>query len=260
MFGFPQYSRPANFHFNKNFLRSVTIQVKFPKNDVITSQKETWIKVLSAKFPNVQELQTGAIEIKNINNKTQFSQKDLGLSGFLFQTKDGLKSINISESFIVINTDGNQYTNIEGLWNDVEKEISEILGSCGIKELEWISIRKINVIQFELKEDSNALKGISAVFNHALVSNFLSIPGNDYLNSGISNVALKNKTQNLNLTLGLVPSQDMAKNLLLDIDLFFNDAAYPVEDIKKNLFQINQEIFNIFNWCLQDKTLEQLKK
>ena len=259
MFGFPSYSRPENFHFGKNFLRSVTIQIKYAKNGGIIGQKAKLVKLLSEKFPNNQDLQSNSIQIKNVNNKTEFLPKSLGVSGIMFQTKDTFQSINISENFIVINIDGSVYTNMETLWKDIEKELTEVLSICQIKELNWVSIRKINLIQFELKEDVKPLEGIAAVFNNALISNFLSIPGSEFLYNGISNIALKNGNHNLNLTLGLIPSVEAIKNLMLDIDLFYLEEKIPISSLKDKLFEINQEMFNIFNWCLHDNTIKQLK-
>jgi len=260
MFGFPSYSRPENFHFGKNFIRSVTIQIKYPKNGNIINQKAKLVKLLSEKFPNNQDLQSSSIQIKNVNNKTEFLPKSLGVSGIMFQTKDAFQSLNISESFIVLNIGGSVYTNLETLWNDIEKEVQEIFSICQITELNWVSIRKINLIQFELKEGVKPLEGIAAVFNNALISNFSSIPGSEFLYNGISNFSLKNGNHNLNLTLGLIPSLDAIKNLMLDIDLFYTEEKIPIAKLMEKLFEINQEIFNIFNWCLQDNTIKQLNK
>ncbi|MCC6838393.1 MAG: TIGR04255 family protein [Bacteroidia bacterium] len=259
MFGFPVNTRPANFHFSKNFLRSVSVQIKYAKNENIVNQKAALLKLLSEKFPNSQDLQSQKIQIKNINNKTEVIPSSTGVSGILFETKNSLQSINISETFILIGINGSVYTNLETLWNTIEGDLMSIFNICGIKQLEWVSIRKINVFQFELQPDTKPLEGISAVFNKALISNFLTIPGGEFMFNGISNITLKNGTNNLNLTLGLVPSQETKKSLILDIDVYCIEEGLAVEKLKERIFEINQEIFNVFSWSLQDQMIKQLQ-
>ena len=179
-------------------------------------------------------------------------------TGILFQTKDLQKSINISDDFINITYNGGVYTNIESFWAEIENVFNQTMTTCSIGQVNWVSIRKINVMPFELGSELKPVDSIASVFNVALVNNFLMIPGKEFLKNGVSNITLNNGNNNLNLTLGLIPSDDKVKNLVLDIDLYCAENELPCSSIKNKLLEINKEIFNIFNWSLQDKALQQL--
>lgn len=260
MFGFPSYSRPANFSYNRNFLRSVVVQIKYSKNNNILDNKKLLVDILSATFPNHQELKNAGVRIKNINNKTQFIPQDFGVSGILFQTKDALKSINVSEESLVISFDGSTYTNIEKLWDELQLDLNRIFETILVKELVWISVRKINLIQFEVNENVSPIEGLRTAFNSALIGNFISLPGNENLINAVSNITLKNNEQNLNLTFGLIPSKEKDRNIILDIDIFLTDEVFAIDKLKEKLFDINSEIFNIFNWSLQESVINELTR
>ncbi len=260
MFGFPVYNRPTNCHFNKNFLRSVIIQVKHPKNSNIVAKKKELASLLTEHFPNNKDLISSTIEIKAEENKTKFLPTGSGVSGILFETKDKSKSINISEDSIVINYSGLVYKNFESLMVEVENLIMKIFEICEIKSLSWISMRKINLIQFESNDQIKPFLGMASVFNNGLISSFASIPGNEFLNSGISNISLTEGKHTLNLTSGLVPSPDKIRNLILDIDLYFQDSNISKDILKSKLSEINTEIFNVFNWSLLDQAIKQLNE
>lgn len=256
MFGFPTYLRTT---YKKNFLRSVTFQMKYAKENSVLNQKAKLIELLSSTFPNNKEENAVSFQLPP-DNKTQIIPKHEGIAGFYFETKDKLKSLHISTTNMVITITGQQYINFEAFWNEFEPKISDILKTSGISEINWLSIRKINLIQLKLLEGEMVYQGISSIFNKALVDQYLILPGKEYLNRGFSNFTLTNDNKNLNLTIGLLPSSQEIKDLILDIDLFCDNEKLKIDEIKNRFGEINQEIFNVFNWSLQDATIETLKQ
>ncbi len=106
MFGFPQISKPDNFQYNKNFLRTVTLQFKYSKVQGIISKREDLVKLLQVKFPNHKDIQSNTIQFKSVQNRTELLPQGHEVSGVIkqgnFQQKIRYHTVKIMEMFILI--------------------------------------------------------------------------------------------------------------------------------------------------------------
>ncbi len=70
--------------------------------------------------------------------------------------------------------------------------------------------------------------------------------------SGVTNVTMENADNRLNIVYGLLTPSQMKpqKQILLDIDLFYFNQNTPLDLIEEKWTEINDEIFNIFNWAI----------
>lgn len=255
MFGFPSHNRTT---YNTNFLRTITLQVKFLKDPTIITKKDALVNLLSPLLPNCVNMETNTITFANVNNKAQISPKNEGVSGFAFSSKDSFKQLNITNESIVVNYNGQVYSNFDAFWDEIGVLIINVLDLLSIKEINWASIRKINIIQLKIVSPNKPYEGLGSVFNNALVNHYLTIPSNSLLVSGLSNFVLSGDGNNLKLVYGLLPSSGETKELVLDIDLFCDKQKLSSDNLKNKFFEINQEVFNIFNWSLLDKTVNHL--
>lgn len=257
MFGFPPHNRTT---YKNNFLRTITLQLKFSKNSEILKRKDDFVSTLSTILPNCANMETSTITFGNVNSKAQISPSSNGLVGFSFSSKDSFKKINITEDSIIINYNGQVYSDFEKFWDEIAPILKKILDISSIKIINWASIRKINIIQLKIDSPNHAYEGLGSVFNNALVNQYLTIPSNSLLVSGLTNFVLKGDGKNLKLVYGLIPFVGEDKELVLDIDLFCDNQNISIENLKDKFFEINQEIFNVFNWSLLDKTVNFLNE
>ena len=93
-------------------------------------------------------------------------------------------------------------------------------------------------------------------FNKDLIRNIASFPDMTRVASGVTNVTMENVDNRLNIVYGLLlaPSQmKPKKQILLDIDLFYFNQNTPLDLIEGKWTEINDEIFNIFNWAISSE-------
>ncbi len=114
-----------------------------------------------------------------------------------------------------------------------------------------IAIRKINLIEPIEPTYSNKDLLLMA-FNKDLIHNIASFSDMTPVASGVTNVTMEKADKRLNIVYGLLaPSQKKGKKrILLDMDLFFLNQNVPLSSIEAKWTEINDEIFNIFNWAI----------
>ncbi|MCD6017556.1 MAG: hypothetical protein K0S53_677 [Bacteroidetes bacterium] len=257
MFGFPSHSRTT---YNTNFLRELTLVVKFSKTPELLTKRDELIKIFAPYFPNCANVMTNTLPIGNIGNAQPVATSSL--SGFQFTTKDSFKKLNITSESISISHNGQAYSNFEVFWEESNQLIKTILDLSSIKVINHTALRKINIIQLRVDGPNYPYEGLGTVFNSALVNQYLTIPSNSLLVSGFSNFILKGEGKNLKVVYGLLPPNPRVeikeKEMVLDIDLFCDKQHLSFEELKGKFAEINQEIFNIFHWSLLDKTINHL--
>ena len=123
-----------------------------------------------------------------------------------------------------------------------------------------LAIRKINLTGFDVKDDFLPSQALPIVFNKSLVDNFMYLPCNDFLNTGVTTSTFRNGDYQLNLCYGLLKKTPSVEHnqIVLDIDLFKTETMTSFEDMPQVMNAINNEIFNIFNWVIQKSFLQSL--
>jgi len=239
--------------YNNNFLKTVVIQLSYTKCDLIENHASEIKEIFKESFPRFNSSKGKGFEI-SFGNTTDanFQQIESGHNIDL-RTQDGQKIINISEESISFTISGKQYLSFNNLTNELEK-ISSILDLCSIKNINRLAIRKINIIEFKNTENPSEI--LNFLINPNLIGNLDFFPNREKINQSIQTINYQDNNNYLNIKYGLnVPAQLKSElgQLIIDIDLF------KQEDIDKNTFtsvlsEINSEIFNIFNWVINDNT------
>ena len=101
---------------------------------------------------------------------------------------------------------------------------------------------------------------LSGVFNENLVDNLKYFPDTKNISTGITNVTLEDADNKLNLSYGLLTPAPDKKQILLDIDRFLINQDVNLNGLESTWKAINDEIFNIFNWALNDKIIAQINR
>lgn len=255
MFGFPKANRPQAGQFKKNLLKSVVFQIKFERSEDVVDAFKAKREILKNKFPITNPISQNFAEVRFEKDKTPIIQTTSSPNhGYEFKTEDNSKTLFITEDTLSYTIAGPTYKNFLVTISEIKQDFFPILHECCDLKFNRIAIRKINLIEpIELTLSSKAL--LLSAFNEDLVHNITFFPDVTRVASGVTNVTMENVDKRINIVYGLLaPIQKGGKKqILLDIDLFFFNQNVPLNLVESKWTEINDEIFNIFNWAISNE-------
>lgn len=252
MFGFPKADRPQTGQFKNNLLKSVIFQVKFERSEDVVSGFKAKRETLKSKLPITNPISQNLAEVRFEKDKTPIIQTASSPNhGYEFKTEDNNKTLIITEDTLSYTIAGPSYQKFSLAISEIKEDFFPILKENNVLSFNRIAIRKINLIEPIDPTLSNRDLLLMA-FNEDLVHSIISFPEITRVASGVTNVTMENDKKKLNMVHGLLaPSQKKGKKqILLDMDLFFFNQNVPLDLIEAKWTEINNEIFNIFNWAI----------
>ena len=260
MFNFPKVTREPAFQYKPNMLKSVTFQFKYPRNDSIVSEHDYLKEELGKKFPNIKTIVKGEFTF-GVGEKTQLFQKSTSSTeGLEFRTQNDYKVVAFTGDSLTITILGEAYSNFSQIFKEIETDFLPLFNKFGIDSFDRLAIRKINLTGFDTKEGSLPSQALPIIFNKSLVDNILFLPCHGFIDTGITTSEFRNGDYRLYLSYGLLKKTPEVEHnqIVLDIDLFKTEATTSLEDAPQIMHDINAEIFNIFNWVIQESFLQSL--
>ncbi len=247
MFDFPKVEHKT---FAKNFLKTVIFQVNFEKCIKLKDKASEIGDLFKDNFPRFSSGKGKGFEILLNNENANFQQIEEG-HNINMKSENGQRIINISENNLSFTVGGTSYKSFENILNDLENIIS-FLTLCGIDEITRLAIRKINIVEF--KNSENPSDVLRFLLNPMLIDHIEEFPNRQHINHSIQSINFKKNSDYLNIKYGLnFPPQLNSEvgQLIIDIDLF-KQCKIDKSDIISNSKTINSEIFNIFNWVINE--------
>jgi len=253
MFDFPNIDHRK---YNKNFLKTVIFQIAFEENILLKDNKKKVVEIFSKVFPRVNDKVTKGFQISFKNDQTPILQNiDNENTGIPFEMRsnDGERILTIDNSSLSYTISGKSYTSFDDLKIELEL-LNSFFELTQIKKLKRIAVRKINIIEFKVNE--NASDVLALLISPELLSNLNYFPNNKFIMQNIQTINYQKDDFKLNIKYGLnippIPNQEIGQ-IILDIDLFSTSPIESNETIGR-AEEINNEIFNVFNWAISDKT------
>ncbi|CAN5173623.1 hypothetical protein BH23BAC1_BH23BAC1_40820 [soil metagenome] len=252
MFGFPKNSHKS---FKKNFLKRVIYQILYDENELFQHKKEAIKNLFNEQFPNQSIVAPTKVEISFSQTQTQIINEIKEDDVLELKSQDGQKVLRINNSSFSLTINGIAYKDYESLKNDL-KNLKNLLKLLEISEINRVAIRKINIVEFKLIGNPSEL--LQYIINSNLIGNLSYFPSCEKIYNNLQSLNYRDNENNLNLKYGLNihPSKEKGR-VIIDIDLFKQSTV-----LSKEIFslsdEINNEIFNIFNWVLNPKALELL--
>ncbi len=247
MFDFPEVEHKK---FNKNFLKTVIFQINFEEYIDLTEKSLKIGKLFKDNFPRYSSGKGKGFEILLNNENANFQQIDNG-HNINMKSENGQRIININEKSLSFTVGGSSYISFDNLLNDINNIIS-FLVLCEIDSIQRLAIRKINIVEFKNNENPSDI--LKFLLNPILINHIDEFPNNPYINHSIQSINYKKNDDYLNIKYGLnFPPQLNSEigQLIIDIDLFKQEKI-DVSSIISNSKLINSEIFNIFNWIVNE--------
>jgi uncharacterized protein (TIGR04255 family) len=254
MFGFPAQQKGEGFKYSRNFLRTVVFQVKFPEV-VNFAARQAEVQELIKPLFSITQNDTPTFQLSLAEGTPVFTEAD-GIPGLMeFQDSARQKQFTVTKDTVSLTISGTSYVNFQEIQPDLEASIYAVIKLLGVKQVNRLAIRKINIISAKVKDPSIPVgmpNLLQQVFNTNIIQSTLVMPSVDNVYSTVTNTRFIEGDDNLVLIYGLLPKQEFepeARHLLLDIDLF-RSGNCSAEDIKDNFSIINNGIYDTFVWCL----------
>lgn len=249
MFGFP---RVEHKKYNKNFLKTVVFQLQFEKCLDLESKESEIGQLFKDNFPRLSTGKGKGFEIILNNENANVQQVNNG-HNINMKSENGQRIVDINETVINFTVGGSSYISFDNLITDLNNIIS-FLELCKINSVKRLAIRKINIVEFKNNENPSDI--LNFLINPALVGHIQDFPNRKLITHSIQSVNYKNGEKYLNIKYGLnIPPQLNSElgQLIIDIDLF-NQEIIETKNIISESKLMNSEIFNIFNWLINENT------
>ena len=262
MFGFPKADRPQAGQFKKNLLKSVVFQIKFERSEDVVDAFKAKREILKNKFPITNPISQNFAEVRFEKDKTPIVQTaNSPTHGYEFKTADNNKILVVTEDTLSYTIAGPTYKNFQVAVSEMKEVFFKILQEYNGLIFNRIAIRKINLIEPVAHPYVNR-DLLFAVFDDQLVKNVTCFPDTEKIVSGVTNVTMENDDSRLNLSYGLIAPlhKNDKPRALLDIDLFLVNQKVELNSIESIWQEINNEIFNIFNWAISPDLKASLSK
>jgi uncharacterized protein (TIGR04255 family) len=248
VFGFPKSEYVV---YKRNFLRKVIFQLDFKKNQKIIENEDFLKSIFINDFPRFIKAQGNGLQITFGNEKPKMESLN-ETENFIFKSQDGQTIIEINDRSIRLSFDNTGYKSS----NDVRK-IFNLFNDClvnQIDELEKISLKKINIIEFDNESNPNGV--LYFLLNKNVIGNIDSFPNTNLINHNLQSVNYKSEEFLLNLKYGMnIPPIQNLKigQVIIDIEISKHTKTNLI-DIQNVFEEINAEIFNVFNSLINDNT------
>jgi uncharacterized protein (TIGR04255 family) len=253
MFNFPHTDHRK---YKKNFLKTVIFQIAFEESTMLVDKKAKIVEIFNKVFPRVNDKVTKGIQISFKNDQTpilqQIENNKTGVS-IEMRSNDGQRVLSIDNTSLSYTIGGKSYTSFDDLKMDLVL-LNSFFGLSEIKKVKRIAIRKINIIDFVV--NTNASDFLAHLVSSELLSNLNYFPDTQFIRQNIQSISYQKDDFTLNIKYGLNIPKTIDKEIgqiILDIDLF-NTSQIDSNNTIRVAEEINNEIFNIFNWAISDNT------
>ena len=256
MFNFPNIEKDPSFRYNQNFLKTVIFQIKYPKNNSITSNEKFLDETFKGEFPNKRNIMSGELKMKFEKTPILLSQTNAA-TGFEYKSNTGNVVYSVVDDAINLTFAGSEYYNFENSYSLYAKHVKTILDQINIPYLTRIAIRKINIFEFEYNDSTPLVNFLPFIIKEPAIENYFCFPNIAKATSGITQLSFNESDYQLNLAYGLLKDKSATgKNLaVIDIDLF-KMGNIDTKLLDDEMRKINSEIFNVFEFLIS----ENLKK
>lgn len=248
MFGFQHIDHKL---YRKNFLRKVIFQINF--NEISLKNLEADLRIhFKDTFPRITNREGNGIQISFDNNQPNF-QSLTESNGYILKNLSGKIVLEAtSQSFILSFESNDDYVSFNNSIKYLQDAILFLQSKAGVAEITSYSSRKINIIEFENNSNPNGI--VYFLLNNTLIGNTDCFPNMSSINHNFQSVNFAIKDYFLNLKYGMnIPPNINSKlgQVIIDIDLVRKEN-FPTSDFNSIAKNVNDEIFNVFNWIASD--------
>lgn len=252
--------------YKKNYLTNVIFKIEFSPilklSTIKKSAGEEFQEYIYDRFPHVnfQYRNKYDFEINTVENNDSNINKQRELN-WIFSDDNDKKHVELSAKNLILSYPKDSYKNFNNYLDDVCFLLNGMQQFYPL-DLKWMGIRYINQInEKEINEDN-----IKEYINESLINNIIFDLNGAKFSQMITRLELIKNNYNLTLQYGFFnpafPQPDFKKDFILDYDckLLLNSKTFSLEYIKKELIEMNEYIFTLFEYATTPKLKDLMEK
>lgn len=261
MFGIASQSREIYSH---NFIRSVHLRATYPSTSKCSDNRARFKDLFSDVMPKAEDSKAVKIELNSKGSKVEASDNEHRI---VLHSDDMQKEMAFSNEDCQYIVSGEDYKSFD----EVSKQFKKALffaQTCGVHTLNTLTVRKINVVQFNGETtEGNSIVPIHGALKE-LVGNDLIIAYdvrrsiNPYIKQSMQTIVLQDQGYELTIKYGVEALQrekDSKKiSGIVVIDLMMKKNQVLVDSLEDELSKFNNEIFSAFRWMLTETAIKLL--
>lgn len=243
MFGFTTSPRRI---FEHDFLRSVMVTIVYDPI-VVTEHKDTIKTSLLNYYPRLLNKNDSSLSIEfRPNEKTPIVNMGEEIAGYQLISENGLDNMLINNTTTVLNFSGATYKRFEQILPIIEV-LGVLFEKIGVQQIKKLSIRKLNVANFETSALSTVFYDILATrYSEKMIA---TMPADENFVQHMMMTSMKDGEYRLNVNYGIPPilnTQSPIKGIFVeDIDIS-QEAILTSADLAAKLQVINQAVYDVF--------------
>lgn len=246
MFGFPTAEYTV---FNRNFLRKVIVTIDYKKTSSFIDDEALIKSTFSEKFPRIVKAQGNGLQITFGKEEPKFETLKEN-EVFVLKSQDGQTTLELNDKKLKLSFDGASYKS----FNDIREVLSLVEGLFDglLEEVNKISLKKINIIEFENSTNPNGI--LYFLLNKSIVGNVDSFPNTELITHNLQSVNYKNENYLLNIRYGMnIPPIENLKigQVVIDIEAAKHTST-KISEMSNEFDNLSSEIFNVFNSLIND--------
>lgn len=261
MFGIPPQSREI---YSSNFIRSVQLKASYASTPQCSEDRERFKDLFSDSFPKIDDATAVRIELNGKGSNVTTHTDDHRL---VLRSENLQKEIAFTNDECLFTVSGDNYKSFDEVSKQYKKALF-FVQTCGVHTLNFLSLRKVNVVQFSAETNGDSIVPIHGALQQ-LISNGLLIDYdnrfsiNSFLKQSFQTIVLQDTGYELTIKYGVeaLRRENSSKKVsgIVVIDLSIKKNQIPVDVLEVELDKFNNEIYSAFRWILSDNAINLLK-
>ena len=261
MFGIPSQSREIYSH---NFIRSVNLRATYPSTSKCSDNRARFKDLFSDVMPKVEDSKAVKIELNSKGSKVETSDNEHRI---VLHSDDMQKEMAFSNEDCQYIVSGEDYKSFDAVSKQFEKALF-FAQTCGVHTLNALTVRKINVVQFNGETtEGNTIVPIHGalrelVGDELIIDYDLRRSINPYIRQSMQTIVLQDQGYELTIKYGVeaLQRENDSKKIsgIVVIDLLMKKNQLLVDSLEDELNKFNNEIFSAFRWVLTDTAVKLL--
>ena len=247
--------------YKNNYLTNVIFKIEFSPilklSTIKKSAAEEFQEYVHDRFPNVTFQYHNKYDFENSDSNIT-KQRELN---WVFSDNNDKKYVELNAENLILSYPKNCYENFNKYLDDVCFLLNGIQQFYPL-DLKWMGIRYINQINENEINETN----IRDYINESLINNIIFDLNGAKFSQMITRLETIKNNYNLTFQYGFFnpafPQPDFKKDFILDYDckLPFNSKTFSLENIKKELIEMNEYIFTLFEYATTQKLKDLMEK
>lgn len=246
MFGFVRVQREV---YNSTFLKKIYLEFEYSQIENLEKYVEQIGQIYSHKLPRIK-FRNHNFPINHINKGLLYASNK---KEFVLKSADSFVELTIREDKTSLQIEGKDYKCFEDNIKDVLSLIIETFRLFELNEINFCSLRKLNLIEFNFTDNESPNEIIELLLNKYVSYHDDAFQDKSKISHNIHNLEFADGDYRLVLKYGMsiLPSIENIGQLIVDYKISVT-REIKIAEIEDEIDLLNSELFNVFSWIFND--------